>query len=173
MRWGATLRVGVLWVVPVCLGQASLAARAEEESSADEAAPVPELVGDETSRTIAELAQRASLLEKRGDLPPEVQGPLSGVRLALEAMRAAWSTGNQLAVVRAEGLARAGLALAERRYSLTVEQGLMRAALARRDESRVRVQTARTAHDAESRRVRELGPLLAPALPAASDQAQP
>ncbi|MFT3924965.1 MAG: hypothetical protein QM778_20685 [Myxococcales bacterium] len=132
-----------------------------EEDSASAAAP--ELLDDDTSRTIAELTRRAAALEERGNLPPEVRGPLSGVKLALDAMRQAWARRDMSGAQRTEGLARAGLALAERRYSLMLERELMRAAEARREAARTRLQSAQAARAAEAERLRTLTTPVAPA----------
>lgn len=165
MSWGVTLR----WVVLGGALSGPLAAGAEEPqvgaSGAQNAEDVtsPEgMASDETSRAISDSARRAEQLAQREGLGPDVQGPLSGVKLALEAMRQAWAHGDLAAASRAEGVARAGLALAERRYSLSLERALMRAAIARRDAARTRVQTSAAAREAESKRLEGLAPTTAP-----------
>lgn len=132
-------------------------AQSREEITASEG-----LAEDETSRAIADLTRRAQQLGQHEGLGPEVQGPLSGVKRALEAMRQAWSRGDLRVAQRAEGLARAGLALAERRYSLSLEQALMRAAVARRDAARARVHTAAAAREVERERLEALVPMTSP-----------
>jgi len=151
-------RVFAAWGVAALL----LGARASAQEPLGEAevaeAPVPELIDDETSREIAELAQRALRLEQHAGLGPEVSGPLSATKRALEAMRQAWARRDEASTARAEALARASLALAERRASLAVEQGLMRAAVARREAARARLASAQAARAAESDRLRALTP---------------
>jgi hypothetical protein len=158
MRWEALLAAGG-WnalALLVCVGAGAPVVCAEEPEASAETSEVPELVGDETSRAIAELVQRVADLERRGQLDPGVQGPLNGVKLALEAMRQARAAGDRAAGARADALARAGLALAERRYALSVEQALLRAAKARRDAARVHADHSAAARAAEQRRLDQL-----------------
>ncbi len=158
MRWEAMLAAGagVALVASLEGMTAGGVARAEEPASTAESAAVPEPVGDEVSRAIAELAQRIAELEQRAAQDPEVQGPLNGAKVALEGMRQARARGDRAAGARADALARAGVALAERRYALSLEKALLRAAHTRREGARARAEASARARAAEERRLEQL-----------------
>jgi hypothetical protein len=143
----------------------------ESSESEEEVPPAGEQLDDPGAQRLRELALQISQLERRGNLPSDVAGSLGEAKLALARMREAWAKKNRKSQESLERLARASIALAERRYSLALERELNRAAVARRELARARVESSQRAVEAEARRLQELTEQAArtpgaPALPA-------
>ncbi len=143
-----------LWLVAWSLvGLASVSA---QEPSAAEPAGKQAVAGDKLGQRMAELLERIRELEGRNvEGALSVSGPLVTAKVALERLRLAWAHGDEALALRAERIVRASLALAERRHSLLIEQGLKQAAVARREQARERAQVSQAAREAEARLLQE------------------
>ncbi len=129
---------------------------AEGEAAPERATQAAVPANDKLGQRLLELATRVSDLESReGAKEASVAGPLATTKVAIERARLEQSRADEAAALRAERIARASLALAERRWSLAMEQGLKRAALARLEHARERAAAARLAREAAAKKLAE------------------
>lgn len=120
------------------------------------AAPGSEGAAPADPSGLDEILSRARELKKRPNLGEAVRGALEEAERAVARAREAELHKDARGAERAQRIARAALALAERRYAAEVERRLLRDATARRERSKAQLAAARGARAREAQRLREL-----------------